>query len=93
MGVWPVSACTRVLHTLLGPGHEAIVELGEAGDALGFGLEQEALTDEATCYRSRCADGVIERSVARRGQSRPAISAPGAPTWGGTTPGWCSRQR
>src|SRR6266851_1022012 len=28
---------------LLGPGHEAIVELLEAGDALGLGLEQEPL--------------------------------------------------
>ena len=30
---------------LLSPGHEAIVELLEAGDALGLGLEQEPLAD------------------------------------------------
>jgi len=32
---------------LLGPGQEPIIELPEAGDALGLGLEEEALTDEA----------------------------------------------
>src|SRR5712692_2562205 len=36
----------RVAH-LLGPGHEAIVELLEAGNALGLGLEQEPLSDVA----------------------------------------------
>ena len=36
----------RVAH-LLGPGQEAIVELGVAGDAVRLGFEQEAFTDEA----------------------------------------------
>ena len=36
----------RVAH-LLGPRHEAIVELLETADALGFGLEQEPLADVA----------------------------------------------
>jgi hypothetical protein len=35
----------RIAH-LLHPGQEAIVELGEAGDAMCFGLEQKALADE-----------------------------------------------
>ena len=30
---------------LLGPGYEAIIQLLEAGDALGLGLEQEPLAD------------------------------------------------
>jgi hypothetical protein len=32
---------------LLDPGHKALVELSEAGDAVGLGLEQEPLADEA----------------------------------------------
>src|SRR6266566_8150636 len=32
---------------LFGPGHEPIIELLEAGDALGLGLEQEPLSDVA----------------------------------------------
>ena len=34
---------------LLDPGHEALVELSEAGDAVGLGLEQEPLADVAIC--------------------------------------------
>ena len=47
MGVWPVSACTRVLHYLLGPGQETIVQLGEAGNAVRLGLREEAFANEA----------------------------------------------
>jgi hypothetical protein len=32
---------------LLAPGQEAVVELGEAGDAVRLGFGQEALADEA----------------------------------------------
>jgi len=32
---------------LLGPGQEPIVQLGEAGDAVRFGLGEEAFADEA----------------------------------------------
>jgi len=32
---------------LLGPGHEPVVQLGEAGDAVGFGLAEEPFADEA----------------------------------------------
>ena len=34
----------RVAH-LLSPGHEAIIQLLEVGDALGLGLEQEPFAD------------------------------------------------
>jgi len=41
-----LSVHARVAY-LFGPGHEAIVELLKAGDALGFGLEQEPLSNIA----------------------------------------------
>ena len=34
---------------LLDPRHKAVVQLSEAGDAVGFGLQQEALANIAIC--------------------------------------------
>jgi hypothetical protein len=41
-----LSVYPRVAH-LLGPGRETIIELLEAGDALGLGLEQKPLANVA----------------------------------------------
>jgi len=36
----------RIAH-LLSPRHEPVVQLGKAGDAVGFGLAEESFADEA----------------------------------------------
>ena len=47
MGVWLSLSVHARVALLFSPGHEPIVELLKAGDALGLGLEQKPLSNVA----------------------------------------------